>query len=102
MVGKWCSGHTVGRFHAKTGLDKEALEKFWALYPAKLVEMAGEHAGKTFTRFEIDSFEAGEQTWTKNMVQEFSNRCGYELLPWLLTLAGITIDNTERTERFKQ
>ena len=64
-------------------MSKEAMEKFWDLYPAKLVEMAGDHAGKTFRRFEIDSFEAGEQTWTKRMPEEFKGLCGYDLLPWL-------------------
>lgn len=83
-------------------MSKEALEKFWALYPAKLVEMAGDHVGKTFKRFEIDSFEAGEQTWTKKMPEEFRSRCGYELLPWLLTLTGLTIESSELTARFKQ
>ena len=82
-------------------MSKEALEKFWALYPAKLLELAGEHAGKTFKRFEIDSFEAGEQTWTKNMAEEFRSRCGYELLPWLPSLAGLTIEDQEYTARFK-
>ena len=82
-------------------MSKEALEKFWALYPAKLVEMAGSHAGKTFRRFEIDSFEAGEQTWTKKMAEEFERRCGYALFPWLPALAGLTVESTELTARFK-
>lgn len=83
-------------------MSKEALEKFWALYPAKLLEMAGDHAGKTFKRFEIDSYEAGEQTWTAKMPEEFKSRCGYDLLPWLPSLAGLTIENSELTEQFKQ
>lgn len=83
-------------------MSKEALEKFWSLYPSKLVKMAGDHTGKTFKRFEIDSFEAGEQTWTKKMAEEFKSRCGYELLPWLPSLAGFTIESTELTARFKQ
>lgn len=83
-------------------MSKEALEKFWALYPAKLLEMAGGHTGKTFKRFEIDSYEAGEQTWTKKMPEEFKSRCGYEMLTWLPTLAGLTIENTELTARFQQ
>jgi hypothetical protein len=83
-------------------MSKEALEKFWALYPAKLLEMAGDHVGKTFKRFEIDSFEAGEQTWTKKMAEEFKRRSGYDLLPWLPSLTGLTIESAEHTARFKQ
>ena len=82
-------------------MSKAALEKFWELYPAKLLQMADDHAGKTFKRFEIDSFEAGEQTWTKKMAEEFKSRCGYDLLHWLPSLAGLTIQTKELTERFK-
>ncbi|MEO6731126.1 MAG: glycosyl hydrolase [Ferruginibacter sp.] len=83
-------------------MSKEALEKFWELYPAKLLKMAGDHAGKTFKRFELDSYEAGEQTWTKKMAEEFKDRCGYELAPWLPSLAEFTIESPEHTARFKQ
>lgn len=81
-------------------MSKEALEKFWALYPGKLVAIAGHHAGYTFKRFEIDSFEAGEQTWTANMGSEFKERRGYDLLPWLPVLAGFTITDKETSSRF--
>ena len=77
-------------------MSKEALEKFWALYPAKLLEMAGDHAGKTFKRFEIDSYEAGEQTWTKKMVEEFISRCGYDVVA-LDALIGGTYNRERRT-----
>ncbi|MFT3823955.1 MAG: glycosyl hydrolase [Chitinophagaceae bacterium] len=115
-AGEWLLfrfGHTTTGHMNETGpvsgqglevdkMSKEALEKFWALYPGKLVEMAGAYAGKTFRRFEIDSFEAGEQTWTKKMAEEFKSRCGYDVLPWLPSLAGLTIDSKELTARFKQ
>jgi hypothetical protein len=83
-------------------MSKQALEKFWALYPAKLIEMAGEHAGTTFKRIEIDSFEAGIQTWTTKMPEEFQQRRGYELLQWLPVLAGVTIESKEHSSRFMQ
>jgi hypothetical protein len=83
-------------------MSKEALEKFWTLYPAKLIAMAGEHAGTTFKRLEIDSYEAGAQTWTRKMAAEFANRRGYELLPWLPVIAGLTVENKEQSARFKQ
>lgn len=115
-VGEWLLlrfGHTLTEHRNLTApvsgqglevdkMSKEALEKFWALYPAKLLEMAGDHAGKTFRRFELDSFEAGEQTWTKKMAEEFKVRCGYELLPWLPSLAGLTVESPELTVRFEQ
>lgn len=106
-------GHTVtgqmnntaplsGRGLEVDKMSKEALEKFWDLYPAKLIKMAGNHVGTTFKRFELDSYEAGEQTWTKKMPEEFKQRCGYDVLPWLPVLAEFIIDNADNTALFKK
>lgn len=69
-------------------MSRRALEKYWEGYPSMLLDIAGEHAGKTFTRIEIDSYEAGGQDWTPLMAEEFSSMKGYDLLPWLPVLAG--------------
>jgi hypothetical protein len=82
-------------------LSRKALNSFWNLYPAKLLEMAGDHAGKTFKRFEIDSYEAGNQDWTPDMANEFKNRRGYAIYPWLVVMAGYTIESKDVTARFK-
>ncbi|TDO99218.1 glycosyl hydrolase [Flavobacterium sp. 245] len=82
-------------------MSRDALDKFWALYPEKLMDLAGKHAGKTFKRIEIDSYEAGFQDWTPKMATEFKNRRGYDLLPWLLVKAGYVVDSKDSTERFK-
>ena len=47
-----------------------------------------------------DSYEAGQNNWTPNMFQEFKNRRGYDLLPWLPALAGEVIESVEKTEGF--
>jgi hypothetical protein len=82
-------------------LSRKALASFWSLYPEKLLAMAGEHAGKTFKRFEIDSYEAGNQDWTPDMANEFINRRGYAIYPWLVVLAGNTVESNDVTARFK-
>jgi hypothetical protein len=82
-------------------LSRKALNSFWNLYPTKLLEMAGDHAGKTFKRFEIDSYEAGNQDWTPDMANEFKNRRGYAIYPWLVVMAGYTIESKDVTARFK-
>lgn len=81
-------------------MSRKALDKFWALYPEKLIQMAGEHAGKTFKRIEIDSYEAESQDWTPEMATEFKDRRGYELFPWLVTIAGYTLESKDVTKRF--
>jgi hypothetical protein len=82
-------------------LSRKALDSFWNLYPEKLLAMAGEHAGKTFKRFEIDSYEAGNQDWTPDMTNEFMKRRGYTLYPWLAVIAGYTVESNDVTARFK-
>ncbi len=82
-------------------MSRKALDHFWKLYPAKLIDLAGKYAGNTFKRFEIDSYEAGNQNWTPNMALEFENRKGYELYSWLPVLAGYDIESKELSNRFK-
>lgn len=81
--------------------SRKALDKFWALYPAKLMELAGKHAGKSFKRIEIDSYEAGSQDWTLLMPEEFKQRRGYDLYPWLSVIAGYTVESENVSKRFK-
>ena len=39
-------------------------------------------------------------TWTRNMFNEFKERRGYSLLPWLPALTGEVLRSTEETEQF--
>ena len=48
----------------------------------------------------IDSYEAGWETWAPRMPQEFEQRRGYSLLPWLPVLTGQVIESAERSEQF--
>ena len=81
-------------------MSKEAVEHFWALYPAEIIKLAGPLAGKTLRRFEVDSYEVGGQTWTAKYPEEFLQRCGYSILPWLPALAGRTIGGEAATRHF--
>ncbi|MGB8317995.1 MAG: glycosyl hydrolase, partial [Ignavibacteriaceae bacterium] len=61
----------------------------------------GDLIGTGFTHVHFDSYEAGTPTWTPKMREEFSTRRGYDLLPYLITFAGRTIDNENETKKFK-
>lgn len=115
-AGRWTIlrfGHTTtGHMNDKTApasgaglecdkLSREALGAFWAGYPAEIVKLAGPHAGHALKRFEIDSYEGGPQDWTPAMFAEFRQRRGYDLLPWLATWAGRTVESPELTARFR-
>jgi hypothetical protein len=47
-----------------------------------------------------DSWEAGTQNWTDNMMTEFKNRRGYDMLPWLPVLTGHVVESAEASDRF--
>ena len=82
-------------------MSRSAVEHYWSTYPSMLLEIAGSRAGSTFNRMEIDSYEAGPQSWTPGMPDEFQQRRGYDLLPWLPVLAGKIIGDHIRTQRFQ-
>lgn len=83
-------------------LSREAVTSFWNGYPSMVIETAGEHIGKTFTHFEIDSYEAGGQTWSPVLPNEFKNRKGYDILPYLPFMLGRIkeINGKENTSNF--
>lgn len=61
----------------------------------------GEYLGNTFKHILFDSYEAGDQNWTPLMKQEFINRKGYDIIPWLPVYAGRIIGDRDSTARFK-
>ena len=56
--------------------------------------------GSTFGYILLDSWEAGCENWTPLLRSEFKQRRGYDLWPWLPTLAGHIILNPDATNRF--
>ncbi|MBR6605416.1 MAG: hypothetical protein IKK92_06065 [Prevotella sp.] len=85
-------------------LSREAVLKFWQGYPQMIIDIAGRHAGKTFTHFEIDSYEAGGQTWTGKLPEEFKKQRGYDLMPYMPYMIGRckTIGDKQETAKFKK
>jgi hypothetical protein len=57
--------------------------------------------GKRGLQFLIsDSWEAGAQNWTDEMLAEFAKRRGYDPRPWLPTLTGRVVESADASERF--
>lgn len=56
-------------------------------------------AGKTITRFHVDSWECGSQNWSTVFSDEFSKRRGYDLMPYLPVMAGVPVGDAETSER---
>jgi hypothetical protein len=47
-----------------------------------------------------DSWEAGSQNWTDDMVAQFRARRGYDPIPWLPVLAGRVVGSAADSDRF--
>ncbi|HEV7714564.1 MAG TPA: glycosyl hydrolase, partial [Steroidobacteraceae bacterium] len=48
----------------------------------------------------VDSIEVGPQNWTESLPLEFKSRRGYDLTPWMPTLAGVIVGSAADSERF--
>jgi hypothetical protein len=88
--------HNIWGYYADS-MSAEALDKLWAvtIMPLLKAMIPGERRG--FKGIEDDSWEAGKSLWTKLFPEEFKQRRGYGLIPWLPLLAGIKMgDATNR------
>lgn len=105
-------GHTsMGSVNGTAPLSGQGLEidklsvgplrDYWNDFPRKMIEDAGREAGRSFVRFEIDSYEHGVQNWSDNFIREFKKRRGYDPVPFLLSLTGIKVESLIHTERFR-
>jgi len=57
--------------------------------------------GKKGIRYVIsDSWEAGSQNWTDNMIVQFKKLRGYDPVPWMPVLAGQVVESAEASDRF--
>src|SRR5262249_42413930 len=83
----------LSRSAVKAHLD-EYLGRYVAMLGSKLV---GSHGLRAMVS---DSYEAGPQNWTAMLPAEFARRRGYDLRPWMPTLTGRIIGNSEKSDRF--
>ena len=90
-----------------TGLE---VDKLNATYVKKYMDgylnsyrdtVGADYMGKRGIRYVItDSWEAGSQNWTDNMLTEFRKRRGYDPLPWLPVLSGHVVESARASDQF--
>jgi hypothetical protein len=82
-------------------LDADAVKEYMENYLDMYRNASGGMMGQRGLQYLlIDSYEAGWETWTTKMAQEFEKRRGYSLLKWLPVLTGQIIESTEKSEQF--
>ena len=89
-----------------TGLEVDKLnaghvKDYFTNYLDQYKDATGGLMGQKGLQYMItDSWEAGVQNWTDNMMAEFTRRRGYDILPWLPVLTGHIVESSEASDRF--
>jgi hypothetical protein len=90
-----------------TGLEVDKLNRSYVKtymdgYLASYQKTVGaDWMGKRGIRYVVtDSWEAGSQNWTDNMIAQFRKRRGYDPTPWMPVLAGQVVESAESSDRF--
>ncbi|MFH1742572.1 MAG: glycosyl hydrolase [bacterium] len=81
-------------------LSKEAMDLHFQSMAEKLIEDAGDLAGRSLKYFHCDSWEVGSPNWTHKFREEFQERRGYDLLLYLPVFAKKIVDSREVSNRF--
>jgi hypothetical protein len=89
-----------------TGLEVDKLsadhvKAYFNNYLDQYKDATGGMMGQKGLQYMItDSWEAGTQNWTDNMISEFNKRRGYDILPWLPVLTGHIVESAASSDRF--
>lgn len=81
-------------------LSRAGIDTHFGAFLKKIIDGAGERAGRALSHAHIDSWEAGGQNWTATFPEEFRARRGYDIRPWLPVLTGRVVGSAELTDRF--
>jgi hypothetical protein len=88
------SGYEVDKLSAKY------VERYFNGYIDPLQQHLGDLLGSTTHYMTMDSWEAGMQNWTDEMIAEFQRRRGYDPTPYLPILAGRVVGSADISDRF--
>jgi hypothetical protein len=89
-----------------TGLEVDKLNRayvkaYFDNYLGQYKGTVGPLMGKRGLQYvTTDSWEAGVQNWTDEMIAEFTKRRGYDMRPWLPVLTGRVVESAESSDRF--
>ncbi len=82
-------------------LSAEHCKAYFTEYLRQYKDATGGLMGKKGLQYMItDSWEAGTMNWTDQMMTDFKNLRGYDMLPWLPVLTGHIVESAEASDKF--
>ena len=81
-------------------MSRKHIETHFNAFVGKLIERIPPEDRRTWKVVVQDSYETGGLNWTDDMVEVFRNRYGYDPVPYLPAMAGVTVGSADRSERF--
>lgn len=81
-------------------LSRKHMEAYFRDYANPIQEALGPLYGKSLRYILTDSWEAGLQNWTEEMIGEFRARRGYDPTPYLPALTGRVVESADVSDRF--
>ena len=88
------TGLEVGKFNAQDVRD------YFHGYLDPIRQNLGDLTGTALKYMTMNSWEAGMQNWTDDMIAEFQRRRGYDPAPYLPVLAGHVAESADVSDRF--
>jgi len=86
--------------YALDPFDAAAFRRYWDQVVEPLIADAGPLAGTALKYLHTDSWEVEVASWTPTLREEFRQRRGYDLLPYLPVIAGKIVDSRPLSNRF--
>jgi len=88
------SGYEVDKLSAKY------VEQYFHGYVDPIQQALGDLTGTSWRYITADSWEAGMQNWTDDMIAQFKRLRGYDPTPWMPVLAGHVVERADMSDRF--
>ena len=85
--------------YALDPFDAGAFMRYWNAVVEPLIADAAS-TGKALKYLHTDSWEVEVANWTPTLREEFKQRRGYNLLPWLPVITGKIVNSREESNRF--
>lgn len=105
-IGHTATGHTNATGGAGKGLECDkfnpaAIKLQFDNWFAQAFEKTDALLAKEVLKiFHVDSWECGSQNWSAVFPSEFKKRRGYDLMPYLLAMTGVPVQDAATSEKF--